>query len=292
MTPEQPSPPDLRPLGVGEVLDAAFRLLRQNLGLYVRLALTFLVPPALLTALYMHSQIVLIRENVIFVDNPDTYSGTVLLLGFIGRIAQLLAFGLLVHLSSRLYLNHRETMGSIFRASLGRLLSLVGLAILLGLYALAMIFVAALVGAPFGFIGALFVAGVVVAWLTFYSLSVPAFWYENIGAAKAVGRSSRLVSGRFWKVLGALAVGLVIVGVFGIGLGVLLISTVLQVEGKVAYVLMLNGFELVGNLISMVVIAPIMTVVYFDTRVRAEGLDMKLKLDAAPRDEPPPSVPW
>ncbi len=290
--PEPPAPPDLRPLGVGEILDAAFRLLRQNLGAYLKVALWLLTIPAVLTGAYMLSQVVAIRNGFLLVEDPSAYNNAVLGLGLINRLLQLFCFGVLVHLSTRLYMNHVETVGSIIKRSGRRFAPFVGQTILLVLYGFAVIVVSSAVASPFGLIGAFLVLGIVLAWLTFYSLSAPAFWYEELGAAKAIGRSATLVRKRFWPVLGSLAVGFILVVVFSVGLGVLMVTTFLQVEQPIPYVLVTIGAEYLGNLISLLIIAPIVTVVYFDGRVRTEGFDMELKLGVAKKQQPPPPVPW
>jgi len=292
MTPEHPTPPDLRPLGVGETLDAGFRLLRQNLGAYLKITVGFMILPVVILGVFMVSQIVLIRNGLLYVDNPDSYNTTVVLLGLLARLAQLLCFGVLVHLSTRLYMNQEETAGGILSASRRRFLPFIGLTLLLGMYAIGVVLGASIVGGPFGEAGALLVVASMIAWFTVYSLAAPAFWYEGLRAAKAVGRSRELVKGRFWRVLGSLAVGVVIIGVLTLGLGALVVSAFLNVESPVPYVILTLGLEFVGTAISLMILAPIVTIVYFDGRVRLEGLDMQLQLDDANEDEPPPPVPW
>ncbi len=296
MTPDQPSaepaPPDLRPLGVGEILDAAFRMLRQNLGTYLKIGVWFLTIPVVLTGAYMASQILFIRDDFIFVDDPDTYEVAIFGLGLITRFVQILCFGVLVHLSTRLYMNHTETAGSIIRRSGNRLAAFFGLSILLGLYAFGVIIVASLLSVPLGLFGIAVILAALIGWATYYSLSAPAFWYEEARVGKAIGRTASLVQKRFWQVFASLAVAFIILLVFTVGLGVLVATVVFQVESKLPYIGLTLGLEYIGNLIGIIALAPIVTVVYFDGRVRREGLDMTLKLDEEPSDEPPPPVPW
>lgn len=293
-TPQQPAPPDLRPLGVGEILDAAFRLLRQNLGTYLKVGVALLTIPVIVTGIYMMSQILFIRGDLIYVDDPDAYNLMVVLLGLFIRLVQLLCFGILVHLSARLYMNHRETARSILTASRGRLWSFFGMSLLLGLYAIGVGIAASLASFPFGPLGALVVLIIFVLWATYYSLTAPVFWYEGAGAAESIGRSANLVRGRFWQVFGSLVVAFIIVGVFTIGLSALIVAFALNLDSALPYVLATLGLEYVGNLIAIVTLAPIVTVVYFDGRVRREGYDLKLKLGETPSEEPPPppAVPW
>ncbi len=291
-TPAEPAPPDLRPLGVGEILDAAFRMLRQNFGAYLRIGVWFLTLPVVLLGVYMASQILFIRDDFIFVEDPDTYEVAAFALGMIARFIQILCFGVLVHLSTRLYMNHRETAGSIIRLSGKRLASFFGLTILLGLYAFGVLIVASMLAVPLGLLGVVVILAALVGWATYYSLAAPAFWHEGIRVGKAIGRSAALVRNRFWQVFSSLVVAFIIVGVFTVGLGALLLTVVFQVESKLPYIVLTLGLEYIGNLVSIITLAPIVTVVYFDGLVRKEGYDMKLKLDPEQTDEPPPPVPW
>ena len=307
MTPEQPAPPDLRPLGIGETIDAALRLLRRRFGLYVKLAIAFLLPPAILIGAYMASEVVMVRNGTIYVNDPNAYRASVLALGLLARLLQLACFGVLVHLSARLYMNRHENAGSILKASRRRLIPFIGLILLLGVIAFGFLIGASviaavilvvpstevrLIAAVIPPIGWLVVAIALVLWVTRFSLAAPAFWYEEIGANAAIKRSTGLVKNRFWKVLGSLSVGIAIIAVFTIGLGALLVSAILNVTTPVLYVAVNIGVELLGDVIGLIVLAPVVTVVYFDARVRNEGFDMQVKLDASREDEPPPSVPW
>ena len=268
--------------GVGKVLDAAFRILSQNFGTYVRIGLAFLAVPVVVTGIYMTSQILFIREQFIYVDDPDSYNVVVVLLGLIIRIAQLLCFGVLVHLSTRLYLGHAETAGSIVLASRQRLGSYLGMSLLLGLYAMGVGILGSLVATPFGPLAPFVLLVVFVVWATYYSLTAPVFWYEGAGASQSISRSAQLVRNRFWQVFTSLLVAFLIVGVFTIGLSALVVSFALRVETALPYVVTTLSLELVGNLIAIIALAPVVTVVYF------EGIRMKPELD----DERPPPAPW
>lgn len=290
-----PTPPDLRPLGVGETLDAAFRILRQNFGAFFKISVAFLTPLAVVTVLYMNSQIQFIGDNgLLYVDNPSQYERVGLLLGLAARLLQLLAFGVLVHLATRIYMNTSHTAASIASSSTKRMVPFVGLSILLGLYAIAVLVGLTLAASPFGLFGVFVMGAGLITWATFYSLSAPAFWYESVGAGRAIGRSFELVKGRFWSVLGSIAIAFVIVLVFSVGLGALLFAAFTQDVEPLPFILLTIGSEYVGTMIGIMVLAPIVTVVYFDGRVRNEGFDLKIKLDDSPEIDPTPpqSLPW
>ena len=285
--PEQPAAPNLRPLGVGEILNAAFRILRPNLGTYIRIGVAFLIIPVIVTAIYMTSQILFIRGEYLYVEDPDSYNALVVFLGLIIRLAQLLCFGVLVHLSTRLYLGHKETAVSIVSASRDRLWSFFGMSFLLGLYAIGVGILGSLAATPFGPLAPAVLIVVFIVWATYYSLTAPVFWYERTAASQSIGRSAQLVHSRFWQVFASLLAAFVIVGVFTIGLSALVVGFALRMESASAYVLTTLGLESVGNLIAMIAMAPIVTVVYFDRKVRDGGLDMNLTSDEPP---PPPDA--
>lgn len=291
MTPEQPVPPDLRPLRVGEILDAAFRVLRKNLRAFLTIGAAFRLPMALVTFVYLTSQIESISGGFLFVKNPDSYGSMTTVLAIASRMVELLCFGVLVHLATKLYLNRSATAGTIVRESMARMVPFVGMSILLLLYAILVLFGASLVAIPFGLVGTLFAIVVMIGWATLYSLAAPAFWFERNGATAAIGRSANLVSDRFWSVLGAISVALVIVVIFSVGSGALILGAFTQTDNPVWFVLLTVGGEFLGSLISLLILAPIVTVAYFDIRVRKEGFDMKLKLDEISNPEPPPG-PW
>ncbi|MCP4964711.1 MAG: hypothetical protein GY926_05705 [bacterium] len=292
---DTPTAPDLRPLGVGETLDAAFRILRQNFGSFVKISVAFMTPLAIALIIYMNSQIQYIGDNgLLYVKNPSEYQPTILLLGLAARLLQLLAFGVLVHLATRLYMNTPHTAASIVRLSSKRLLPFIGLALLLGLYAFSVLVGLTLTASPFGFFGAFIMGAGMITWATFYGLSAPSFWYEEVGARRAIGRSFDLVKGRFWPVLGSIGIAFVIILVFSVGFGALLVAAFTQNVNPLLFVLLTIGSEYFGTIIGVVVLAPIVTVTYFDGRVRNEGFDLQIKLDDSPEIDPTPpqSLPW
>jgi len=290
-TPQQPAGPDLRPLGVGEILDAALRILRQNFGTYIKIGAAFLIIPVVVTGIYMVSQILFIRGEFIYVDDPDAYNIFVVFLGLLIRLAQLLAFGVLVHLSTRLYLNHTETVRSILLASRARLGSFFGMSVLLGLYAMGVGIIASLAAIPLGSLAPIALIVVFIIWAAYYSLAAPVFWHEGTRASESIRRSAQLVHSRFWQVFASLLVAYVILGVFTIGLSALVVAFALRLESALPYVLTTLGLETVGNLIAIIALAPIVTVVYFDGLVHTERLNSNLEFDETGRYESPPSDP-
>lgn len=120
---------------------------------------------------------------------------------------------------------------------------------------------------------ALVLPGIAVMTLTF--VAVPACTIEGIGPFRAVSRSFRLVRRRFWSVLwvGTLT-GLV---------ALTLLLTLPLLPTSVAFVFGFGGDEYVaaiGTIAALLLTLPFVAgtavMVYFDLRVRTEGLDLEL----------------
>jgi hypothetical protein len=116
-------------------------------------------------------------------------------------------------------------------------------------------------------------------WLmTVWSLSIPALLFERVGPFKSLGRSFGLVKGRFWQ-------SLLLVLVCVVFLYFVSFAIQLPLVGVVAAVTHDNGFanaiaQVVGSILSSGLtypyLAAVLTILYFDQRVRKEGFDVQL----------------
>ena len=100
---------------------------------------------------------------------------------------------------------------------------------------------------------------------------------EGLRGRKALGRSFELVKGRWWKTFGTLIVGFILAAIIStLVQGVFLIG-ILFGDDNDAVVLVLSAIAgIVGLAISTPFQAALLTVVYFDLRVRKEGFDLEL----------------
>jgi hypothetical protein len=148
-----------------------------------------------------------------------------------------------------------------------RLPGLTGLALLVGLIV------------AIGFI-LLFIPGIFA--LVALSLSAPAFILERVGVTDSMRRSWELVKGDFWRVLGILLLGLLIVLVitivinipFWIAAGATFVATGGHV-GWGALIILAIG-QIISGTIGQPISAGIVALLYIDRRMRAEGLDRTL----------------
>src|SRR4051794_34429685 len=123
-----------------------------------------------------------------------------------------------------------------------------------------------------------------VAW----SLAVPALLFERIGAFKALARSFRLVRGRWWATLAALVVTYLLTFVIGIFVSAVpsgLAEAIAPDNDVVAGIASVIGGT-VSQMIATPYLAAVLTLLYFDQRVRKEGFDLQLLAEGLgqPRD--------
>jgi hypothetical protein len=266
--------PQLRPLGVGETLDAGFRLLRHRFGALVLCALPFLVPFTIIGALVQGS----IDENAFDLDAPTTSAnaGTTaagqLVGGLIQGIATVFVIGACLRIVSAAYLGERVGAGEALGFTFRRAIALFATYLLVGVI-LGVAFVLVVLE-PLTF-PVLFLD----LWIAIRLCVVfPALVFERIGPTAAVGRSWRLTKGHWWRLFGTLIVAglitlvlqLVLGGVAG---GVLATSDNVS-ELTVAIVITL--VNLIVLALTYPLLAAIVCAMYFDLRVRNEGFDLQL----------------
>jgi len=106
---------------------------------------------------------------------------------------------------------------------------------------------------------------------------MPVMFVENVGLIAAMGRSRRLVEGRWWRTFLIVILMVVLIYVVSSALGAFLYlgQTLLQIV--LSSYLSLAISEAVGVIVSSLV-NPIFQIaivlIYFDLRVRKEGLDL------------------
>jgi hypothetical protein len=122
-----------------------------------------------------------------------------------------------------------------------------------------------------------------LAVMTWFLVTAPVIGAERLGPIAAMRRSARLVSRRFWPVLGLSVLSGIVAAHFGYALG--LVPTVLSLlvgTDGLGWLLTAAAGVLTA-LITMPVVAGTTVLIYLDLRVRTEGLDLELAaIDAFP----------
>jgi hypothetical protein len=290
----------LRPLDIGETLDAAVNLYTKNAVKLWTLVAAVEVP--------IYALIVIIRRltlpSGVFVHDgslytfgqtsTSAYNVGLAVTGVLGLFGYLLATGAVFKLQLDSYLGRPSDIRASVDYAFGRhrLLSLLWLGII----------VTVMVG--IGLI-LLIIPGVYL----FVALAfvIPVLLLEGTRGMAAISRSMSLVTERWWATFGRLLIGLIliIVGVFLVGV---IGSALTHGVSSVSLYLIING--IVGIIISVFIspfFAALVNVTYVDLRVRKEGVDHEVLMsgaspsgtpsgvaplpDAVPSDEQPAAAP-
>ena len=306
----KPGAMPLRPLGLGDIYDAAFRIIRFNpkatVGSAVLVAAVAMALPLLVTAAFTWSV-------DLSLDQSGNDLATAELAGLIGSISALgigavlqgigtiLVTGMIAHVTAAAAIGRRLSLGEAWRATHGKRWRLIGTSFLLALGAGAL--VAAYVGAWFAVAAAAdgaapvviwgllsvpaFICLLVWLWIRVSYLPVPALMLEEVGVFGALGRGFRLSRRQFWRILGIALLTLLITGVAS-----QVLATPLGLIGQVAISALGPQYELLGLVVVQAVtsvltaafVSPfsgaVTSLQYLDQRIRKEAYDVELMTQA------------
>lgn len=295
-----PPPPGvvpLRPLGLGEILDGAIKVIRRyprpSLGLAAAIAVVVtLVDVALLLSFP--------TPHFDTPDGPDfqvafgsaaqnaSRSGTAGLLSFLGG---LVLTGALITVVGNAVQGKPVTTGQVWAAVRPRIWALLGLSLLTGLLSVAPVAIGILIAVILGFatggiglvIGIpLAIAGGLLSVYLFVRLSLApaALILEKVGVTTALKRSGVLVRTSWWRVFGILLLTSLITSI---------LSGIIAAPISIVAVIASGGSDgtpflvatRVGAGLASVLISPfsagVRALLYVDRRMRAEGLDVALQ---------------
>ncbi|NUO64391.1 MAG: hypothetical protein HOQ11_10320 [Gemmatimonadaceae bacterium] len=231
----------LRPRTGVELIDASFQFLRENFALLFTAVVVAFVPVAVM--------------GYVAAMNPGD-----VLLNFVARIADWVfssaGQAAAIIIVAKRYLGEPITPADALRAVSARLATVLGVSFLYGL------------GVGFGLIF-LIVPGIWVA-VTYFA-GMAAAMVEGTGANASLERSKALTKGSRLRIF----------GIFGVSYLVYFIATAF-VGGIAGAVFGVAAGTLVATLLMACIypfIAVLVTLLYFDLRIRREGLDLDLMLD-------------
>lgn len=296
-------PLPLHPMSLGDILDGAFKLLRADAGTIVLITLVLFGPLQLIAAWAQRDAL----DVFGFLMDPQTAPTAAedgfgsplvsVLAGFAQFLVLPFVTGAVARVVGGSYLGETVPVGAALRAGLGRWWSLLSAWILVHLVEFVGViagFVLLLLGAvasggggggtvvvvlggivmALGFLGAVFIMPLFVA-------VAPAIVMEDIGAVRAMRRSSRLMRRRYWPYLGtALLTGLLATIVTSALTAVPMVLTF--VIGSGAWLLLAIGGVL-ANVVALPFVAIVATLMYFDGRIRAEAFDLTVVADELAR---------
>jgi hypothetical protein len=291
----------LHPMGIGELLDRSFRMMREYFWLFFLIVLIpqgiwFLVGKVIQPLLGGMEG----REASMALGVGFGISAMLAFVVFI--ILQFWAQGALIHAVSETYLGHNTSVAGSYgamRRILGRLLGTLILFSILVMLVPAFagmfmaIFIPLLLSMGFGnvTIGFLvFFVVVVVVWFFFrlflnWLMVDKVVVLEGKGWMKALKRSTELMKGRtepgFWK-SNKMKAGLILLLGFLIALGIQLIFQIPGVifsvilKGSLVVRTVIEILNIVGTTLATSFTATAMILYYYDIRLRKEGFDLKM----------------
>jgi hypothetical protein len=267
--------PQLRPLSVGEMLDAGFRLFRHRFGTLVMCVLVPVLPLSIIGTLVVAST----DEDAFDVNATSTTTtdsgeewAAFLVTSVVQAVAVILAVAACYRVISAAYLGEPASVGSSLRFGISRVLPMIGayIVLLLGFASWVLLIVVSPIFVLLFFL--IVFLGVKT------SVTFPAIIFERAGPLRSIGRSWRLTRGNWWRVFATLlVVGLISFVIYlailvGFGAAVSGSDTMSEVTAAVLSTLV--------SVFLLTVLSPlaaaILTVIYYDLRVRNEGFDLQL----------------
>jgi hypothetical protein len=265
------TPTHLRPLGIGEILDVALKIVWRNASTLVRVVV-FVVFPVQVISAFVTASAAPSRLNTdtgAFGTSGTTTSdvgavaAAIVVVVVLGVISSTLASGACFRAIASAYLGERTG----WRQSLGYALrhahSLLWITFLSSLVA------------GLGLIACI-IPGVYL-WVGF-AVAVPVLFTEGVRGRRALGRSRTLVRGFWWRAFGVTALGYLLTGILsGVISGLVVgVSTVSAGEATLAGVVVSIVSGTVSKVLTTPFVAAFVTVLYFDLRVRKEAFDLQL----------------
>ena len=260
----------LRARSVTEIVDAAFQLYRRD-------ALEYVLVTAIAYAPWVVAQLVLMRG--LLLSSPQALEApgpASVVLGIIGIFAYALMSAVLSRFSSDVYLDRPTGLNVVVRAVLPLVPRLIGATILLGLV-LMLGFIPVIVGAGISSIPLIFVGVLLSIVWAFYALArffavFQTIVLEERGIIAAFSRSSVLSQNRKGHIL--LTLLLVVVIFVMLSLAVTLVA---QLFGTIAGSVIMQALYTV---VAYPLIGITQMILYYDTRIRAEGFDIEVMTGA------------
>lgn len=256
--------PELRPLSLGEILDAGFKVYRSHFKTLCLCVLVVVVPVTILGTLIQAST----SENA-FNPSAQTASSAdgaaiagLVVSGLLQGLLALLATAACVRAVAAAYLGHKVTWQESLRFAFRKLLPLIALAILTGLLT-ALGLIALLIGAVFVFVR--------------LAVGTPVMLVEDAGVTDSMSRSWNLVKGNWWRCFGVYLIISILAGILAALIQGLLIAPIFANSDSE---LLGASLTTLGGIISATITVPlqaaVLTILYFDLRVRKEGFDLAL----------------
>jgi hypothetical protein len=294
--------PQLRPLGVGDIVDRVFAVYRAKPGLflalaaipYVVLVLVFVVIGLALAATFIAYATTINQFVQGRTPTPAELAALFTGMATVGLVIIIIAFVILSAQSAALvaamaarYLGRDIDLGQALRQGLRAAPRLIGAGLLILLLLIAFWAVLLVVAVVANQVLVAILAGLIAFVGTIYILASTLVMpvvatLEGAGPIAALRRSWDLSSGNRWRILGLQALLGILNLVISTLLSALFVGTLISDQAT------RTVLQQIVNLVANVAWAPVQwgtfAVLYYDLRVRREAFDLQLAAEALPRE--------
>ncbi|MCU1677447.1 MAG: hypothetical protein JWM93_2205, partial [Frankiales bacterium] len=300
----------LRPLGLGDIYDAAFKIIRFNpkatVGSAVLVAVVAMTIPVIVTAILTVAVDLSLDQASGDVSTAEQLgyagAGAALVLGTVLQsLGLILVTGMIAHVTAAAAIGRRLSLGEAWAATHGSSWRLVGLTLLLALMTIGIVLVyvvawvvAVLVLPTWAIVvfGVVSVPAVIAFgvwfWIRVFYLPVPALMIERTGIIAAIGRGFRLTRKQFWRTFGIAMLTLIVGGIAGSMLAApfSIAAQIVPLAMESSRYAILIGVVLsaVGSVVQTAFVTPFTAAVtslqYLDQRMRKEAYDVELMTQA------------
>jgi hypothetical protein len=261
--------PDLRPRGIGEILDSAVALYRARFTKLLLVAATVVIPVQILSALVLLSaEPKGFSLNVTGTVTPqyDTSSFAVrfaatVVVAVVGILSTALIVAVCTRIVADAYIDRTSETRDAVRSVRPRVFAIIGTSLL--------VLISEAVGVVFCFVG-------VLVPLTLFAVAVPVLILEGVGVSAAIGRSVTLTRPHIMHVLGMVITAQLLAGILNAGLA-LAAHLVVRSGGSTVAVVVGQGIaNTIAGVLTTPFVATAVVVLYFDLRIRDEAFDVQL----------------
>jgi hypothetical protein len=275
---------NLKPLGMGQIIDRAVRLYRHNFLQYVGIVALAQIPMLIFSATFPLMTVGL--ETAVLDIGPESLVGLGLLSivsVLVGAVLTQVAVAAMTQAIADTYLGRPTGIIEAF-SRIGRAWVQLLLALLLAGFVMVLLLAWTIIPCVGWLTGpGMFIFAAVVA----APLIVPVVVLERCSATEAISRVWHLARRRFWWLLGFMLLLSILSQIVVTGPSLLLSSALMPFVGTSLGLLGQNIIQSISSVLLNVLYLPLYTacvaLLYFDIRVRTEGLDLALL--AASREE-------
>jgi hypothetical protein len=269
----------LRPLGIGETLDWAIKLYRNNAVTLWKIVSVIIVPLQIIDVIVRRVSLpsdVFLQDGTLYTRTGQSTGDVIalLLVTLLVLIGSLVATGATLRALVDAYLGHPTDWRTSLEHARTRAGSLIWLAVLTAVLTIIGFFL-------------LFVPG--LWFIVAVSVAVPVLMVEGASGFAAMKRSINLVDTRWWATFWRLLAAYLLLGVAIFGLSALVSAVGNGITNVTLFLVLGGAINAVVSILLSPFVAAVITVIYVDLRVRKEALDIELLAGSFDASGQPPT---